>query len=247
MIKLIQGDCLDKMNEIQSNSVDLVFTSPPYNLGISTGGGIKGGGKSGKWKKGANNLGKGYKSYDDAMKYSDYIKWQKEVLRSCWRLLKNDGAIYYNHKPRVQAGTLQTPLSLIPEELEGNIRQIIIWKRSGGFNFSPTFYLPTHEWIILIAKKNFRLKDIRSSGAKDVWEVTQENNSEHPAPFPVALPEIAISTTKSEIVFDPFMGSGTTGVAACNLNRSFIGIELDSEYFKTAANRIKAAEAQLNF
>ena len=241
MINLMQGDCLERMKEIPDGSVDLVFTSPPYNLGISTGGGIKSGANSGKWKKGAGTLGKGYNSHDDAMPLEEYTKWQKEVLSKCFDKLSDTGAIYYNHKPRVQGGILQTPLDYIPDNLKGNIRQIVIWKRSGGINFSPSFYLPTHEWIIIIAKPNFRLRDKAASGAKDVWEVNQERNNPHPAPFPVELPKIALETTNAQVILDPFMGSGTTGVACANLNRSFIGIELDEEYFKIAKERIEGA------
>jgi modification methylase len=235
---LMQGDCLERMKEIPDGSVDMVFTSPPYNLGVSTGGGIKSGGKSGKWKKGATELGAGYGEYNDAMDYTDYVEWQKSIISTCWDKLSDNGAIYYNHKPRVQNGSLQMPTSLVPTELQKFIRQIVIWKRAGGINFSPSFYLPTHEWVVIIAKEKFRLRDKSASGAKDVWEVTQERGSEHPAPFPVALPSIALETTTCQTILDPFMGSGTTGVACKNLDRKFIGIEMNTNYFEVAKNRI---------
>ena len=236
---LMQGDCLELMKTIPDGSVDMVFTSPPYNLGVSSGGGIKSGGNSGKWKAGATGLGKGYGDYSDDLPYEDYVEWQRSVISTCWSKLSDTGAIYYNHKPRVQRGKLQTPLTLIPPALVGNIRQIVIWKRSGGINFSPSFYLPTHEWIVIIAKDAFRLRDKSASGAKDVWEVTQDRGNPHNAPFPVGLPTIAIETTTCKTVMDPFMGSGTTGVAAKNLGRSFIGIELDPTYFQIAKERIE--------
>jgi len=229
------------MKTIPSGSIDMVFTSPPYNLGNSTGGGIKSGGKSGKWKAGAEGLGKGYNTHSDDLPYTDYVDWQKRFISVCWDTLSETGAIFYNHKPRVQAGKLQTPFNYIPEHLTDNVRQVVIWKRSGGINFSPSFYLPTHEWVVIIAKKDFRLRDKSASGAKDVWEVQQERGSKHPAPFPVELPTIALETTTAKTVLDPFMGSGTTGVACKNLNRDFIGIELDEEYFKIAEERIANA------
>ena len=241
-LNLMRGDCLERMKEIEDGSVDLVFTSPPYNLGNSSGGGFSGTKNKGKWKGAA--LTDNYASYDDALPYEEYVAWQKDVLRECWRTLSDEGAIYYQHKPRVQKGLVQLPLNLIPEELSDNLRQIVIWKRNGGINFSPTFYLPTHEWIVILAKKDFRLRDKKASGAKDVWEVSQERNNPHPAPFPLELPTIAIETTKCKTVMDPFMGSGTTGVAAMNLGRDFIGIELDTNYFKTAKKRIVAAREE---
>jgi DNA modification methylase len=76
------------MGEIPDGSVDMVFTSPPYNLGISSGGGLKGGTKSGKWKNA--KLAQGYKTYSDDMPYSAYVTWQKQVLTSCWNKLSDE-------------------------------------------------------------------------------------------------------------------------------------------------------------
>ena len=189
------------------------------------------------------DLSNGYNSHNDAMPYEEYVQWQKNVLLECWRTLSDTGAIYYNHKPRVQNGILQTPLELNPGL---PLRQIIIWERNGGINFSPSFYLPTHEWILIFAKPAFRLRDKKASGAKDIWKVGQERGNPHPAPFPVELPKIAIETTNAKVILDPFMGSGTTGVACINTNRKFIGIEKDEGYFKIAQDRIqKAQEAVL--
>ncbi len=228
------GDCLEVMRSLPSNSVDLIFTSPPYNLGTSTTGSRFPEG-NGQWGK--PPLADGYASHDDAMPYAEYVSWQKEVLSECWRLLTDKGAIYYNHKPRVQSGVLQTPLDLNPNL---PVRQIVIWKRSGGFNFNASFYLPTHEWVVIFAKPDFRLRDRKASGAKDVWEVAQEMKNEHPAPFPVALPMIALETTTAQVILDPFAGSGTVGVACARMGRKFIGIELDPGYHKSASERISA-------
>lgn len=176
------------------------------------------------------------------MPYSQYQEWQKSILLECWRTLSDTGAIYYNHKPRVQNGTLQTPLDLNPDL---PVRQIVIWKRSGGINFSPSFYLPTHEWIVIFAKPNFRLKSKGASGVKDVWEVPQERNNPHPAPFPVELPSIAIDSTNAKTILDPFMGSGTTGIAAMNHGRNFIGFEKSPQYFEDSKERIEQNRLKL--
>ena len=230
---LMQGDCLERMKEIPDGSVDMIFTSPPYNMGTTSGGGFPKGGAKGKWSGG--ELAEGYRTYHDAMPHSEYVEWQRSILLECWRVLADDGASYYNHKPRVQNGVLQMPLELNPGL---PLRQIVIWERSGGINFSPSFYLPTHEWIMVIAKPKFRLRDKAASGAKDIWKVPQERGNPHPAPFPVALPTIALETTKAQVVLDPFMGSGTTGVACVNTGRKFIGIEMDEGYFNVAKERI---------
>jgi modification methylase len=222
------------MAEMPDGQFDLIFTSPPYNLGESSGGGFPDGKQSGKWSGG--NLQNGYSSYSDDMPYEDYRVWQKSCLREMWRLLTPDGAIFYNHKPRVQNGVLQTPLDLNPDL---PVRQIIIWKRDGGINFSPTFYLPSHEWIVIFAKPDFRLRSKAASGAKDVWEVSQERNNPHPAPFPVELPRIALQTVNARRVLDPFCGSGTTGVACREKDIDFTGIEIDPRYVEMAQRRIE--------
>lgn len=230
---IFQGDCLEIMRQLPSGSIELVFTSPPYNLGQSSGGGVRGAAKSGKWKGMA--LANGYASYDDAREPAEYVEWQREVLRECWRLLSDDGAIFYNHKPRVQNGLLQTPLDLNPDL---PLRQIVIWDRKGGFNFNQSFYLPTHEWIAIFAKPNFRLRSKGASGVKDVWSIPHERDNDHPAPFPVELARRAIETTSANTILDPFMGSGSTGVAALECGRRFIGIEIDPGYCETARKRI---------
>lgn len=120
----------------------------------------------------------------------------------------------------------------------------MIWARAGGVNFSPVAYLPTHEWVMILARPDFRLRDKSASGAGDVWYVPQEANTEHPAPFPLALPMRAIESTSCATVLDPFMGSATTGAACVALGRRFIGIERSARFFDMACRRIETAMAQ---
>lgn len=230
-ITIFCGDCLEVMPQL--SEIDLVITSPPYNLGISTGGGLKGATNSGKWK--TAKLANGYDTFSDALSTESYKKWQRKFLELSWKMLSKVGAIFYNHKPRVQAGILQLPLDLNPNL---PLRQIIIWKRAGGINFSPSHYLPIHEWIMIFAKPDFRLKNQGASGVGDVWEITQESNNSHPAPFPLELPTMIIETTNAQIICDPFMGSGTTLVAAQNEGRQAIGIEISEDYCKNAVDRL---------
>lgn len=252
-VKLYLGDCREILPTLAEGSVDMVFTSPPYNLGTTTGGGFpakklghydpaasyRERGGHGKWGGGA--LADGYDDYDDAMPMDAYIEWQKDMLRECWRVLSNAGAIYYNHKPRVLDGIALLPLAYNPDL---PVRQIVIWARAGGVNFSPVAYLPTHEWIVILARANFRLRDKGASGVGDVWRIPQESSTDHPAPFPLALPMRAIETTTCATVLDPFMGSGTTGIACLRQGRKFIGIERNARFFDAARRRLDAEIAQ---
>ena len=241
-ITIYHGRCEEVLPSL--SGVDLVFTSPPYNLGTTSGGGFADvrkypGMKMGKW--GGGSLAHGYGAHDDAMPHEQYVAWQGDVLRLCWNVLSDRGAIFYNHKPRVLDGRLVAPLDYVPGDLRPYVRQEVIWKRSGGINFSPAFYLPMHERIVVIAKRGFRLTSKGASGVGDVWQVHQESNSPHPAPFPLKLPTTAIETTAPALVLDPFCGSGTTLRAAMDAGVSAIGIEREERWCEYTVKRLQQA------
>jgi modification methylase len=224
------------MRKMPDNGVDLVVTSPPYNLKNSTGNGMKACTTSGKWAGAA--LQNGYSHHNDCMPHDDYVRWQRECLAEMFRLIKDDGAIFYNHKWRVQNGLLQDRRDIVDSF---PVRQIIIWKRKGGINFNPGYFLPTYEVIYLIAKPSFKLAP-KANSLGDVWEITQELNNAHPAPFPLELIKRIIGSTNAQIILDPFMGSGTTALAAKTLNRDFIGIDISPEYCEMARDRLAQKE-----
>ena len=230
--KIINADCMDVLKKLPDNSIDVVVTSPPYNLKNSTGNGMKDG-RGGKWANAA--LIDGYENYDDCMPADEYAKWQHEVLMELVRVIKDDGAIFYNHKWRVQAGVIQDRRDIV---YNVPLRQIIIWKRKGGINFNVGYFLPTYEVIYLIAKKDFKLAP-HANRYGDVWEIMQEQRNDHPAPFPVELIDRIISSTTGQVILDPFMGSGTTAIVAAGLGRDFIGIEKSAKYCEAALQRLE--------
>ena len=235
MSEIICGDCLEVMKGFAGESVDLFVTSPPYNLKNSSGNGMKDG-RGGKWSKAG--LLEGYADHDDAMPYDEYCEWQRECLSEMMRLLKEDGAIFYNHKWRVQNGLLQDR----HEITQGfPVRQIIIWRRKGGINFNAGYFLPTYEVIYLIAKPGFRLAE-KANRLGDVWEIKQEMNNPHPAPFPEELTDRIISSTNARLIVDPFGGSGTTAVSALRYGREYILIEKSEVYCEMARARVEGGE-----
>jgi modification methylase len=225
------GDSRKLLTQMPSESVNIVITSPPYNLGSryanTTPDSIQG-----KWSRVIQ-----YSNYQDDMPDNEYMAWQHETLRECWRIIRPDGAIFYNHRPRIQDGQVWTRFDLIPDGLK--LRQLIVWKRPKGHNFNKGYYVPSFEWIFLLAKDGFELAD---SGPGDVWEfqpATSKESNGHPAPFPVDLPLLAIrSAAKADVVLDPFMGSGTTAVAAKTMGKHFIGFEIDPKSAELARVRI---------
>lgn len=233
--KIHCGDCVEVMNRMPEESVSLIVTSPPYNIKNSTGNGLKNG-SGGKWSKAA--LLNGYQNYDDNMPHEEYVAWQRNCLTAMMRVLKPDGAIFYNHKWRVQNGLLQDRQDII----EGfPVRQIIIWRRAGGINFNAGYFLPTFEVIYMITKPEFKLAP-GANKMTDVWEIPQSKGNQHPAPFPIELAQRCVEASPGGVVLDPFMGSGTSAIAAIAQKRDWIGIEISQEYCDLAKSRITEFE-----
>lgn len=241
-VKVIHGDCLDVMGRLPAGCIDSVVTSPPYNMGSSPWPhlgnwkpGDSAGGKS-KWKNGSDaSNGIQYSAHKDTMPWPDYVAWQKEVIAELWRLISDKGAIFYNHKPRTIGAKLWTPQELLPNCVV--LRQIVIWSRPGGMNFNPTAFVPTYEWVMILAKPAWRLKSKAASGLGNVWKISPDQN-DHPAPFPIELARRCIEPTNASIILDPFAGSGTTGIASIMEKRRCILIEKDEKYVEMTRRRI---------
>jgi len=169
------------------------------------------------------------------MPHNEYVQWQRDCLYEMVCLIRLDGAIFYNHKWRVQSGLLQDRSDIV----EGfSVRKILIWERAGGINFNPAgYFLPNYEVIYLIAKPKFKLAP-KANALGCVWRINQENNNPHPAPFPVELAARCIESVGGGPVLDPFMESGTTAIAAENAGIEWVGIEKSSIYNVMANKRI---------
>lgn len=228
-VVIYHADCRDVLSQLADDSIDLVFTSPPYNKGLRIDGTWTGivteSCKSSRFRD-------GYGVHDDAMPQDEYRNWQRDTLAECWRIVR--GAIFYNHKPRVVNFECELPFFAdLP------LRQIIIWDTGVGINLHPGAFAPAHEWIIVYAKPDWRLSSKGESAIGDVWRVPPERSDRHPAPFPVELPLRAMRSCDCEIVFDPFMGTGSTLVAAKRLGRRAIGCDVNERYCEIAAERLR--------
>lgn len=243
---IYHGDCRDVVPGL--SGIGVVVTSPPYNLRM----GIDGVARVAFHERSGRNLSTGrkaakigaafamgYESHDDGLPIDEYVQWQQHVVKLCWDSLRSDGAIFYNHKPRVQGGRCLLPTAYIPDGV--TLRQIIIWDRSGtGVAWSPAAYNTAHEWILLLAHADFRLKGRRESGIGDLWRFPPEHNVEgHPCPYPVGLPARVLDTAAvNGPVLDPFMGSGSTLRAAKDAGLKAVGIEIEERYCEIAARRL---------
>jgi len=236
--KIICGDCLEVMKNIPDNTIDCIITSPPYNKHSAK---RKCSNKD-SWKKA--NIG--YGNFKDDMPEDEYQEWQKKVLRECVRILNQNGSIFYNHKPRIV-----NHKTIFPHEWLGefNVRQMIIWNRKGSPVLEPIRFMPTVEYVFWITKERKTPKfNKKAFHYKEVWEIPPKQIPYHPAPFPEELVKRCIDATteKGDIVLDPFAGSGTTAVVCKQLNRNFIGIELNPEYCKIAEERLRKVPKRLD-
>jgi site-specific DNA-methyltransferase (adenine-specific) len=234
---LYLGDSREVLPALEDGAAGICVTSPPYNLGegMEDKGGLRVGHMGSKW--GDRKLRDGYGEYADNMPYAEYVEWQRKTLGQLWRICS--GAIFYNHKPRVVKRQVRLPFFTdLP------LRQVIIWDRASGFNAMAGAFAPMCEWVLLYAKPDWSLRDKGASMLGDVWRIPPTPDPEHPASFPKALPTRAIQSCVDTVVIDPFAGVGTTGVAAVQLGRDFIGIERDERYFDIACRRIDDAQRQ---
>lgn len=233
-VTLYHGDSREVLAGMADGSVDVSITSPPYNLALTPGGNGRGMYRPGRGSKG-RRFRDGYGEHDDAMEQSAYNNWQRSVLAELWRISRL--AIFYNHRPRVEHGILRDPLD---GDFGIPLRQRIIWNRGTGIDVNLRAFCTRGEYVFLFAKPEFKLASHSASGMGDVWNLGIETGvPDHPAPFPVALPERCMDATAgAAVALDPFAGSGSTLVAAKALGRKAIGIELEERYCEIAARRL---------
>ena len=233
---ILNKDCIEGMKEIEDNSIDCIITSPPYNKK----------GLLGKVKRGNQIWSKfqiDYSSYGDDMPEIEYQQWMIEFLNECHRIIKPDGSIFFNHKPRRHNNRCYLPTDFISHS-NVELYQLIIWDRRNSPNIRNDLLVPCTEHVYWFCKnkpKVFR-DAVDSLYRSEVWTISPEKQKDHPAPFPEQLVEncMLLTTKEGDTVLDPFMGSGTTAVVAKKMNRNCIGFEIDKNY-------IKIVEEKLNY
>ena len=231
----------DQMAGLPDNSVHLMVTSPPYNVG---------------------------KEYDEDLTLPEYLTFLKRVWAETYRVLVPGGRACINvanlgRKPYIP---LHTFIARDMVELGFLMRGEIIWDKGASASASTAWGSwqsatnPTlrdvHEYILVFSKGSYRRarpQDRKDTITKEefleftrsIWNFPTESARKigHPAPFPIELPYrlIQLYTFESEIVLDPFMGSGQTALAALKSSRHFVGYELNSEYQMLANKRISSA------
>ena len=225
------GDCLSILPTIPDNSIDLILTSPPYNKN-----GLQGKTKPSNqvWSK----FNIDYNNYGDDLPEDDYQQWMKDFLLECFRLIKPTGSILFNHKPRRHKNRCFLPTDFLPPI---PLYQLIIWDRRNSPNIRNDILVPSTEHIYWFCKNKPNVFRDKVQHKGEVWTISAPKQKDHPAPFPEELVEngVLLTTQPNDVVLDPFMGSGTTGVVCKKLGRNFIGIEQSPDYVEISRMRLE--------
>lgn len=234
-----------KMLEIPDNSVDLMITSPPYNVA---------------------------KEYDEDLSLQEYLQLLKNVFSETFRVLVNGGRACINvanigRRPYIP---LSDYISQMMIDLGFNMRGEIIWNKAASASPSTAWgswksasnpiLRDIHEYILVFSKGDYKKeknnkdntisKENFMEWTKSIWTMKAESAKRigHPAPFPEELPYrlIQLYSFKNDIILDPFMGSGTTALASLKSERKFVGYEIKEEYVKLSYDRLNLEMNKLN-
>lgn len=255
-LDVIYNASSEKMMYVQDASVDLIVTSPPYNIDIRYGN---------KTANGKVLESKGIK-YDDKMDEVEYRKMLETVFSECKRVLKPKGSIWINIKNRCIDGVILPPFWIQDYFSDMYLKNLIIWNFDWGGSTNKRF-APRYEFVFWFVKDKhnytFNLDDVKvpalnyrpdryktqMKNPTDVWRISMvsgnfEERTAHPSQYPEELVEriILSGTDKGDVVLDPFMGSGTTAVVAKKLGRHYLGYETVPEYCAIAEKRLQKQE-----
>lgn len=251
--KIYNEDCLKGMEKIKAEYIDLVITSPPYNIGVK------------------------YGKHKDNLPFEEYLDWMEDLAKKTKRILKEDGSFFFNigDKPSDDFRSFEVAKRIAKHfKLQNTIhwiKHIAVPEENVNIgHYKPVnsyrYMNNTHEYIFHFTKKNKveinklaigvpyadksnigRWKKAKQDkrGRGNIWFIpyeTVKSQKRHPAAFPIKLPEMCIKLhgyDKNTIVLDPFMGSASTAIAANNLGCNYLGFEIDKKYIEISKKRIK--------
>ena len=240
--EIFNENCLDTLSRMEDDSVGLVITSPPYNMNLRI--------RNGKYCSRQINpptkeFTTKYKGFNDNLPINEFYEFHLNVLKE---LLRVSSIVFYNIQ--IVTGSKRAFFKIIGE-LNEYLKDIIVWDKGHAQPAMGEGILNRQTELILVFDKNnaisrqFEKRNFERGTLNDIWLIKRGSKSKelknHGAVFPETLVEkILINfSNEGDMVYDPFAGSGTTGVVAKKLNRKFIGSEILKEYTDLARKRIQ--------
>jgi DNA modification methylase len=238
-VTLYHGDCREVATCV--SGVDCIVTSPPYNQLNALP--EKGSGLWGRSSGGAGFLRAWSASgYADDQEEAEYQSQQIELFSALHSVCKPTASLFYNHQIRWREKVCIHPVRWFAPA-PWLLRSEIIWDRCGGMAFNARMFVRFDERILWFVAGDEWKWNQESVGFGTIWRFARlqsQQGKEHPVEFPITLPGrcIAATTDSNDLVLDPFCGSGTTLIAAKQLGRRAIGIEIEERYCEIAAKRL---------
>lgn len=236
--KIYNEDCIETLKNMEDKSVDLVITSPPYNMNLRI--------RNGKYtsRQIVKELSTKYEDFDDNLPIDVYYEMHSNILRE---LLRVSTLVFYNIA--VVTGSKRSLFKMIGEFSE-NLKDIIIWDKGHGQPAMQKQVLNRRTELILVFDTDYPIsRQFRKNGnfergtLEDIWTIKPERKqfeNYHGAVFPEELVSKIVENFSKEgdIIYDPFIGTGTTAVVAKKMNRNYIGSEISKMYFDICEKRI---------
>ncbi|RKW17558.1 MAG: site-specific DNA-methyltransferase [Capnocytophaga sp.] len=243
--RIYNENCLDTLKRIPDNFINLVITSPPYNMNLRI--------RNGKYcsRQIVKEFSTKYEGFDDNMPIEEYYAFHLKVLRE---LLRTSGLIFYNIQ--IVTGSKRAIFKIIGE-LSDYLKDIIVWDKGYAQPAMAERVLNRRTELILVfdaknaISRQFEQVNFNRGTLDDIWQIKRGRKitDTHSAVFPEELVKTIIDNFSSEgdLVYDPFMGTGTTAYVAKALGRNFLGSELTEKYFEIANRRLEVFDDELVF
>jgi site-specific DNA-methyltransferase (adenine-specific) len=236
--KIFNESCLDTMKRIPDGFVDVVITSPPYNMNLRI--------RNGQYcsRQIVKELSTKYEGFSDNMPIEEFYKFHSEVIRE---LLRISNLVFYNIQ--IVTGSKRAFFKIIGDFSE-SLKEVIIWDKGNGQPAMQEQVINRRSELLLVFENDYPIsRQFRSATFKrgtldDVWLIKRERKkgvSNHGATFPEELIEKILDnfSIENDVVYDPFLGTGTTAIVSKMMNRRFIGSEISKEYFEISTNKLK--------
>ena len=234
--KIYNQDCLETLSKMKDKSVDLVVTSPPYNMNLRI--------RNGKYcsRQIVKEFSTKYSNFDDNLPIEEFYELHLSILKE---LIRTSSVVFYNIQ--IVTGSKRAFFKIIGE-LSDYLKDIVVWDKGHAQPAMAKRVLNRQTELILIFDSNnaisrqFEQVNFDRGTLNDIWQISRGKkvSGAHGAVFPEELARTIIENFSNEgdIVYDPFMGTGTTAVVSKRLKRKYIGSEISEEYCEIIENRL---------